>query len=166
MNQRRYSSYPLRDRNDVYSRKTSYRQYRQQFPLLGNQNRRKNENVLSFDKLFIEHDILPPIKDIEVKEGWVKLSRDKNNRVIKKYGKFVNEPEIIERLKLNEEKNELILRINNLNKNIEKSKQCDENRFIPLDRLKYENSFNNDDLLDDTDVIEEVETSDSEGEDY
>ena len=51
MNQRRYSSYPLRDRNDVYSRKTSYRQYRQQFPLLGNQNRRKNENVLSFDKL-------------------------------------------------------------------------------------------------------------------
>ena len=68
MNQRRYSSYPLRDRNDVYSRKTSYRQYRQQFPLLGNQNRRKNENVLSFDKLFIEHDILPPIKDIEVKE--------------------------------------------------------------------------------------------------
>ena len=88
MNQRRYSSYPLRDRNDVYSRKTSYRQYRQQFPLLGNQNRRKNENVLSFDKLFIEHDILPPIKDIEVKEGWVKLSRDKNNRVIKKYGKF------------------------------------------------------------------------------
>ena len=166
MNQRRYSSYPLRDRNDVYSRKTSYRQYRQQFPLLGNQNRRKNENVLSFDKLFIEHDILPPIKDIEGKEGWVKLSRDKNNRVIKKYGKFVNEPEIIERLKLNEEKNELILRINNLNKNIEKSKQCDENRFIPLDRLKYENSFNNDDLLDDTDVIEEVETSDSEGEDY
>ena len=166
MTQRRYSSYPLRDRNDVYSRKTSYRQYRQQFPLLGNQNRRKNENVLSFDKLFIEHDILPPIKDIEVKEGWVKLSRDKNNRVIKKYGKFVNEPEIIERLKLNEEKNELILRINNLNKNIEKSKQCDENRFIPLDRLKYENSFNNDDLLDDTDVIEEVETSDSEGEDY
>ena len=166
MNQRRYSSYPLRDRNDVYSRKTSYRQYRQQFPLLGNQNRRKNENVLSFDKLFIEHDILPPIKDIEVTEGWVKLSRDKNNRVIKKYGKFVNEPEIIERLKLNEEKNELILRINNLNKNIEKSKQCDENRFIPLDRVKYENSFNNDDLLDDTDVIEEVETSDSEGEDY
>mgnify|MGYP001187395303 FL=1 len=166
MNQRRYSSYPLRDRNDVYSRKTSYRQYRQQFPLLGNQNRRKNENVLSFDKLFIEHDILPPIKDIEVKEGWVKLSRDKNNRVIKKYGKFVNEPEIIERLKLNEEKNELILKIKNLNKNIEKSKQCDENRFIPLDRLKYENSFNNDDLLDDTDVIEEVETSDSEGEDY
>ena len=166
MNQRRYSSYPLRDRNDVYSRKTSYRQYRQQFPLLGNQNRRKNENVLSFDKLFIEHDILPPIKDIEVKEGWVKLSRDKNNRVIKKYGKFVNEPEIIERLKLNEEKNELILRINNLNKNIEKSKQCDENRFIPLDRLKYENSFNNDDLLDDTDVIEALQTSDSEGEDY
>ena len=166
MTQRRSSSYQIRDRNDDYSRKTSYRQYRQQFPVLGNQNRRKNENVLSFDKLFIEHDILPPIKDIEVKEGWVKLSRDKNNRLIKKYGKLVNEPEIIERLKLNEEKNELILRINNLNENIEKSKQCDENRFIPLDRLSYENSFNNDDLLEDTDVIEEVETSDSEGEDY
>lgn len=158
------NSYLVRGRKDVYNSKTSYRQYRQQFPVLGNQNRSKNENVLSFKKLFVEKDILPPIKQIEVKEGWVKLSRDKNNKSIKKYGKFVNELEIIERLKLKEDDYQLNLIINNLNGNIEQSKQCDENKFVPLDRLKYENSFNNDDMFEDEEVIEEVETSESEEE--
>ena len=159
------NSYPDRGRKDVYNPKTSYRQYRQQFPVLGNQNRSNNENVLSFKKLFVEEDILPAVKHIEVKEGWVKLSRDKNNKIIKRYGDSVNEPQIVETLKSKEEDYQINLIINNLNENIEKSKQCDENKFVPLDRLKYENSFNNDELFDDDEVIEEVETSDSEEED-
>lgn len=161
MNSRRIASYPLRHRN----RKTSYTQYRQEFPTLVTQNRSKNENVLSFDKLFKEEETLPPIKDVEIKEGWVKITRGNNNKITKKYGKIVYEPEIIERFKLNEEQHELNLIINNINENIEKSKQCDENKFIPIDCLKYENSFNNDDLFEDEEVIEEVETSESEAED-
>ena len=86
-------------------------------------------------------DILPAIKHIEVKEGWVKLSRDKNYKIIKRYGDSVNEPQIVETLKSKEEDYQINLIINNLNENIEKSKQCDENKFVPLDRLKYENSF-------------------------
>ena len=162
MNSRRFSAYSLRHRNNA---KTSYRQYRQEFPTLVTQNRSKNENVLSFDKLFKEEETLPPIKNVEIKEGWVKITRGKNNEITKTYGKYVYEPEIIERLKLNEEEYELNLIINNLNENIEKSRQCDENKFIPIDCLKYEDTFNNDDLFEDEDVIEEVETSESETED-
>ena len=156
----------MNQRKTLHS-KTSYKQFRQQFPVLVDHNSsRKNENVLAFNKLFKNEDILPSIKKIEVKPGWVKIAKNKNNHIIRRYGDSVNEPEIISILKFKEEKHEWKLRINSLNENIKKSQQCDENRFIPVDRLEYENSFNNDDMFDDEEIIEEVETSDSDIEEY
>merc|ERR1711966_42845 len=118
------------------------------------QTRRNNENVLTFDKLFKKEDSLPPIKKTEVNPGWVKITKDKNNNISKIYGKSLNEPEIIELLKFKEAQYESELKIDNLNKNIQKSQECDENRFIPIDSLYYEDSFNNDELYEEEDIIE------------
>tara|TARA_Y100000389_G_scaffold204919_1_gene260827 strand:+ start:18245 stop:18721 length:477 start_codon:yes stop_codon:yes gene_type:complete len=155
-----------RNQRKTLHSKTSYRHFRQQFPVLVEQTRRNNENVLTFDKLFKKEDSLPPIKKTEVNPGWVKITKDKNNNISKIYGKSLNEPEIIELLKFKEAQYESELKIDNLNKNIQKSQECDENRFIPIDSLYYEDSFNNDELYEEEDIIEEVETSDSEIEGY
>ena len=155
-----------RNQRKTLHNKTSYRHFRQQFPVLVEQSRRNNENVLNFDKLLKNEDILPSIKKIDVNPGWVKITKNNNNKIIKRYGKLVNKPEIIEILEYKEDQHELELIINNLNQNILKSQECDKNRFIPIDSLYYEDSFNNDDLYEDEDIIEEVETSDSETDDF
>lgn len=155
-----------RNQRKTLHNKTSYRHFRQQFPVLVEQSRRNNENVLNFDKLFKNEDILPSIKKIEVKPGWVKITKNNNNKIIKRYGKLVNKPEIIQILEYKEDQHKLELIINNLNQNILKSKECDKNRFIPNDSVYYEDSFNNDDLYEDEEIIEEVETSDSETDEF
>lgn len=156
------------NRNNRISKNMSYKEYRTSFPSLV-QAKQSTTPVLDFTKLIAtNNDILPEIKKEIVKPGWVKICRDENNKIIYEYGEVVNNSiymKEINQIISNNEKNEDIRR---LDSNINDSKRIDENKFIPLDRINYENSFNNDDYMYEEEFVEESETSESEDcdEDY
>lgn len=155
------------NRKNRVSKNMSYKEYRTSFPSLV-ETKQSTTSGLDFAKLIsTNNDMLPEIKKDIVKPGWVRICRDENNKILYEYGQEVKNSMFMEEIYQiisNYEKNEDIRR---LDSNINDSKRMDENKFVPLDRINYENSFNNDDYMYEEVFVEESETSESDcDEDY
>ena len=131
------------------------------FPQLSKPN--NMEEKLDYSNLFKE-TTAPPKEEINmVKDGWVKITRDNENKSNFNAGKSITEPEIIQRLKNKEFDYITLENINRLDLNIESQDYENMNLFIPNNEINYENSFGYE--SNEEEYVEEFEETDSESED-